>query len=98
MTSKELDERIRAELLDLLKRVVPEGGLKYENIELLKKHVDLTIDSLKPTIRDCIKAVTPERLFSKKSWEYMNTDERLTIHSHDETVDTIEANTKELLG
>jgi hypothetical protein len=39
-------QRVRAEILDLLRRIVPENGLKYSNEELLKKHIDITVAAI----------------------------------------------------
>ena|ERR1700757_294297 len=50
--SDELDKKLRDEQLDLLRRIVPQGGLKFANEDLLKKHIDLSIEQIKETFVD----------------------------------------------
>lgn len=37
---------LRDELLDLLRRIVPEGGLKFASEDLLKTHIDLSVTNI----------------------------------------------------
>jgi len=39
-------QRVRTEILDLIKILAPEGGLKYADIEIMKPMVDSTVERI----------------------------------------------------
>jgi len=39
-------QRVRQEILDLIKILVPEGGLKYADIEIMKPMIDSTVERI----------------------------------------------------
>lgn len=101
MTPEELDERIYAAIHDGV-------TLATDNGQPYLAYTDEAEDLIKQLIRDCIEAVTPERdeqNFTRKDgkWMCLTCDEEVfagicLCTERNEAIDTIEQNTKELLG
>lgn len=90
MTSKELNERITG----IFQALPSDAQITYE--------VDIWFNiELKQLIRDCIEAVTPKYIGEYEAWDLSFEvccpgDD--VVHGHKHAVESMKANTKELLG
>ena len=95
MTREELDERLNEALRHLTIDTTTRAALtgRFDGFEGAE---DAAFQSIKQLIRDCIEAVTPEERVApdvSKHPTFFN-----IANGHNQAIDTIEANTKELLG